>query len=179
MVKYGLLYKLMEEEKTVQNASASHSSKTTQEDHGVMHSFSGVSQSLPTKSTAIVFLVVIILGIGTGFVLSNKGASQTNQKNSTDTSVSTQTAEGKIFGTPDEKTFKDQATGVLKSGGIEGEGAYHLERPGGVSQNVYLTSSILDLSKFVDKKVTVWGETNSAKKAGWLMDVGRVQVLDQ
>jgi hypothetical protein len=26
--------------------------------------------------------------------------------------------------------------------------------------------------------VKVWGETNKAQKAGWLMDVGRVQVVN-
>ena len=67
---------------------------------------------------------------------------------------------------------------MLKKGGIEGEGAYHLERSGGPSQNVYLTSSVLDLSQLVGRKIKVWGETNSAQKAGWLMDVGRAQIIN-
>jgi hypothetical protein len=64
----------------------------------------------------------------------------------------------------------------LQEGGIDGEGQYHLVRPGGDSQNVYLTSSVVDLSLFVNKKVKVWGQTQTAQKAGWLMEVGRVQV---
>jgi hypothetical protein len=65
---------------------------------------------------------------------------------------------------------------VVKEGGIEDEGQYHLVRPGGDSQNVYMTSSSVDLAQFIGKKVKVWGQTQAAKKAGWLMDVGRVQV---
>ena len=65
----------------------------------------------------------------------------------------------------------------MKEGGADGEGAFHLERTGGVSQNVYLTSAIVDLSKYVNKKIKVWGQTQKAQTAGWLMDVGRIEVL--
>jgi hypothetical protein len=75
------------------------------------------------------------------------------------------------------KNFKDQAEGTLKEGGIDGEGNFHLERPGGESQNVYLTSSTVDLSLYVGKKVRVYGQTFAGQKAGWLMDVGLVEVL--
>lgn len=85
---------------------------------------------------------------------------------------------GKIYGSDDISTFKDTSEGKLKEGGIDGEGQYHLERPGGISQNVYLTSSLVDLSLFIDKKIRIWGETQTAQKAGWLMDVGRVEVLE-
>ena len=83
-----------------------------------------------------------------------------------------------IVGVKGKKNFKDQAEGVLKKGGIEGEGSHHLERPGGDSQNVYLTSSTVDLSQFENKKVRVHGETSTAQTAGWLMDVGLVEVLE-
>jgi len=39
-----------------------------------------------------------------------------------------------LYGSNDTKTFKDTAEGTLKEGGIDGEGAFHLERPGGDSQ---------------------------------------------
>jgi hypothetical protein len=84
---------------------------------------------------------------------------------------------GKTYGSDDLKTYKDSTEGVLKEGGIEGEGQFHLERPGGESQNVYMTSSTVDLSLFLNKKIKVWGATQTAQKAGWLMDVGRVQAL--
>lgn len=83
----------------------------------------------------------------------------------------------KTVGIADKKTFKDKAEGMLKEGGADGEGNFHLERPGGESQNVYLTSSTVDLSEYINKKVRVWGETFKAAKAGWLMDVGLVEIL--
>lgn len=85
---------------------------------------------------------------------------------------------GDIFGSPDEKTFKDSAEGYLEAGGLDGEGSHKLLRPGGDSQTVYLTSSVTDLSKFEGMSIKVWGETFKAQKAGWLMDVGRVQVIN-
>ena len=50
-------------------------------------------------------------------------------------------------------------------------------RPGGDSQNVYMTSGTVDLSKFINKNIKVWGQTQAAQHAGWLMDVGRIEVL--
>ena len=43
---------------------------------------------------------------------------------------------------------------------------------GSVTGSNYLVES------FSGKKVMVWGETISAQKAGWLMDVGKIKVLD-
>lgn len=122
-------------------------------------------------------VVIILLGILTGFILSSKNSIGGNMSKKQTTSTGG-VAAGTIFGSDDMKTFKDTTEGTLKKGGIEGEGSHHLERPGGVSQNVYLTSSIVDLEQFIDRKIKVWGETNKAKKAGWLMDVGKVEVLE-
>lgn len=83
---------------------------------------------------------------------------------------------GDIFGSPDEKIFKDPATGVLDKGGFNGEGTHKLVRAGGVSQTVYLTSSTIDLDLLVGHQVTIWGETFKGQKVGWLMDVGRAKV---
>ena len=85
---------------------------------------------------------------------------------------------GDTFGSKDDSTFKDSAEGVLLVGGVNGEGSYHVVREGGESQNVYLTSSVVDLGLFVNHKVVVRGETFKAQKAGWLMDVGQVKVLE-
>src|SRR3989338_3562138 len=122
----------------------------------------------------IILIVVAILGVGSGYLLSKRG---TTKDLSLTSQSSSKPKAGTVVGSNDLKTFKDTAEGVLKKGGIDGEGQFHLERPGGESQNVYLTSSIVDLSKFVGGKVKVWGETNNAQRAGWLMDVGRVEVL--
>ncbi|MBI2621297.1 MAG: hypothetical protein HYW63_01455 [Candidatus Levybacteria bacterium] len=124
----------------------------------------------------VVAILMIALGAGSGFLIV-KGTAQQAGEIKEVTSASG-TTKGTIFGSNDTKTFKDTAEGVLREGGIDGEGQYHLERPGGQSQNVYLTSSVVDLSLVKGKKIKVWGETFDAEKAGWLMDVGRVEVLE-
>ncbi|MDO8610275.1 MAG: hypothetical protein Q7R95_07030 [bacterium] len=121
------------------------------------------------KKFFILLTIILVVGTLSGFVISKL-------KNSSKTS-STQTGTEKIVGIVDKNTYKDKAEGILKEGGIDGEGSFHLERPGGLSQNVYLTSSTVDLSVFIGKKVRVWGATQNAQKAGWLMDVGSIEKL--
>lgn len=116
--------------------------------------------------------LAILLGIFFGFLLT-KLPFKTKSKKSLEI-----VSNKKTVGIIDKKTFKDQAEGTLKEGGIDGEGNFHLERPGGESQNVYLTSSTVDLSLYVGKKVRVYGQTFAGQKAGWLMDVGLVEVLE-
>lgn len=129
------------------------------------------------KPLVIMIVIVLILGIGTGYIASSVGGSSKKGPVSINNSDSGGSM-GKGFsaGVTDTKSFPDTAEGKLEAGGIDGEGAYHLVRPGGDSQNVYMTSSAVDLSQFVGKKVKVWGQTQSAQKAGWLMDVGKVEV---
>lgn len=144
----------------------------------MLHSF--VPKAVKTLFSPMflgVVVGIIAIGVGFGYVVAPKGAKGISSGMSAQSGQSA-IGKGTIVGSSDTKTFKDQAEGVLENGGIEGEGQYHLVRPGGDSQNVYLTSSIVDLSTFVKKKIRVWGETNSAQKAGWLMDVGRVEVLE-
>jgi len=116
----------------------------------------------------LIVAIAVIFGIAIGFIPS---------KLSRTTSTTKTVSKEKMVGIADKKTFKDQAEGVLKEGGIDGEGNFHLQRTGGESQNVYLTSTAVDLSKFLGKKVRVWGETFQGEKADWLMDVGLVEVL--
>ncbi len=118
--------------------------------------------------TMIAVAVVVGSILGFGFTKFNK-KTNSNSKNSTKTVVQS-------AGVVDKKTFKDSAEGIMREGGIDGEGNFHLERPGGVSQNAYLTSSTVDLSNYIGKKVKVWGQTFAGEKAGWLMDVGSVEV---
>jgi len=142
----------------------------------IMHSFTQNKTEVkagPMKVIVILFVVVLV-GVGTGFALSRFAPS--GAKGGLPLPQVGQGMQGKTFGSGDTKTFKDTAEGKLEAGGIDGEGQYHLVRPGGDSQNVYLTSSYVDLSQFVGKKIKVWGETQAAQKAGWLMDVGKVQV---
>jgi hypothetical protein len=85
---------------------------------------------------------------------------------------------GQVFGSEKTEIFKDTTEGVLQIGGIDGEGTHKLLRPGGVSQTVYMTSSVTDLDKFENAKVKIWGETMKGEKAGWLIDVGRIEVVE-
>ena len=115
--------------------------------------------------------MVVLLGVGSGWLISGR------TRGSSVTVPGAQTGP-KEAGLADEATFRDSAEGILEEGGISGEGTHHLVRPGGESQNVYLTSTVIDLQSFAGKKVMVWGETISAKKAGWLMDVGKIKVVE-
>lgn len=112
--------------------------------------------------------VAIIIGAVLSFSFSRFNKKTTNNSNTKTTAQSA--------GIVDKKTFKDSVEGILREGGIDGEGNFHLERPGGVSQNVYLTSTTVDLSNYIGKKVKIWGQTFQAEKAGWLMDVGLVEI---
>ena len=133
------------------------------------------------KKKLIISLAIILLGIVSGWGISRMPGSSvtTSGRLTSPESITANSLKvGEIVGVPDEKSFRDKAEGVLVEGGFEGEGSHHLVRTGGDDQNVYLTSSIVDMSLFVGHKITVWGETFSAQKAGWLMDVGRVQIVE-
>lgn len=125
---------------------------------------------------SVIVLIMVFLGVGSGLVIAKGTAKDLTDQ--TTISKSEDVSKGTSLGTNDTSTFPDTAEGVLKEGGLDGEGQYHLVRPGGESQNVYLTSSTVDLSLVLDKKIKVWGQTQKAQSAGWLMDVGRVEVLE-
>lgn len=139
-------------------------------------------KKFPRKALFGGLLVLLLAGVTTGYVAARflPGASledkmeQVQREEITDNQIQN----GAIFGVPDEKTFKDSTDGVIILGGIEGEGSHTLLREGDESQNVYLTSSVVDLDQFKDMEIKVWGETFKGQKAGWLMDVGRVEVVN-
>lgn len=130
-----------------------------------------------TMKTAISVLFILIAGVMSGYFLSSSQGYSGSLK-TTQEAAEEGLNVGDIFGIQDEKTFRDQSEGILVQGGMDGDGSHHLIRPGGESQNVYLTSSVVDLDLFTDHKVEIWGETFAAQKAGWLMDVGRIKVLE-
>ena len=130
----------------------------------------------PKKLLLTVVLIAIVFGSLTGYFLTRPG-SMLKEEIKRDVEKEEIKA-GVTVGISDEKSFKDSAEGTLEAGGVDGEGSHHLVRPGGESQNVYLTSSVVDLEKFVGRKVKVWGQTFAAQKAGWLMDVGKLKVLE-
>lgn len=134
------------------------------------------------KTYALLGFVALLAGVGTGF-----GGYQLQAQNST-SSRSEGSGEiqqvagsvisvGDVFGIDDIETFSDSAQGYLEAGGYKGEGSHQLLRPGGETQTVYLTSSITDLDPLVGMEVKVYGETFKGQNVGWLMDVGRVEVI--
>lgn len=120
-------------------------------------------------------ILVVLAGIVTGGLLSGKLLAKGGTASGPTAIVKSSNTEA---GVKDESNFKDTAEGTLRDGGIKGEGTYHLERPGGETHTVYLTSTVVDLSPFVGKKVQIWGQTYAGKHAPWLMDVGKVKVLE-
>ena len=138
------------------------------------------------KSPKYIYPAIIIAALLVGFGASRLFPSQTNTVSKQDSLVANQAAQvvegqevktGVLYGNT-SKTFADSATGTVKAGGINGEGTHTLEREGGKTQNAALTSSVVDLDLFVGKKVEVKGETNKSNKAGWLLDVGSIKILE-
>lgn len=116
-----------------------------------------------------VLLVTLLAGVFTGFKLSssNPQSAQADLPDSKPAKAPQQ----------DRRTFRDFAEGKIakkqESSPGYSEGTHLLIRENAVP--VALTSSVIDLSLYEDKKVKVYGETQKAIKEGWLMDVGRVE----
>lgn len=126
-----------------------------------------------------IILLIILAGTATGYLLNRRVGKGAMVVKTLDGAKLVQGSEE--IGIEDERVFRDSAEGKLEVNdqSVIEEGSHRLIRPGGVSQTAYLTSSVIDLNQFVGRCVTVWGETFEAQKAGWLMDVGRVKLLDQ
>lgn len=124
----------------------------------------------------LISIVVVLTGIGAGYLFS--GVGKTTGSSTGNASGKSVVATEKEAGAKDESKFSTTTDGELAEGGIGGEGNFHLIRGSGPSQYAYLTSSSVDLAPFVGKKVQIWGETMSGKKAGWLIDVGKIKVME-
>ncbi len=130
----------------------------------------------------LMFSGITLLGLGSGFGLaklvpaeeSSTGAGGQSAKQ---TASGEKVKKGQTYGNQSDQ-FTDEAIGVIQVNDEDGEGTHQLVREGGESQTAYLTSSLVDLNRFIDRKVKVWGETFAAQKVGWLMDVGAVKVLE-
>lgn len=131
-----------------------------------------LSSTDPVRLILGVVLISVVLGVITGYVLTNKGLRQASSNLALGSPKTAQ---------QDTGTFRDFAEGVVRkkpepSDPSEySEGTHLLERQGAVP--VALTSSVVDLSKYEGKKVKVFGETQKAFKEGWLMDVGKIEEI--
>lgn len=125
----------------------------------------------------ILILAIVTAGIISGLVFSSMSkGSQIASKSAIDEETLS----------PEQKqsfnqTFRDEAEGTIERNDEMdkyAQGTHKLIRPGGESQTAYLTSSTLDLDEFNGKKVKVFGETFGSSQVGWLMDVGKVEVVN-
>lgn len=119
--------------------------------------------------------VVVVLGVGSAWLISSKVVNKVS--NTTGAAPGAKVSDTEA-GMLDPNVKYDNATGNLVEGGIANEGIMHLEREGGPSKYVYLTSSVVNLSSFTGKKVEVWGQTLASKKAGWLIDVAKIKIVE-
>lgn len=120
-------------------------------------------------------VVIVLAGVGSAYLISRSTFNRTLGDSTVAPGAKNTSSEAGILD-PNEKY--DTAEGVIVSGGLNNEGTHHLERDGGVSQNVYMTSSVIDLESFAGKKVEVWGQTMASKKVGWLMDVAKIKIVN-
>lgn len=156
--------------------------KIDSKEKDIIHPLNKESKSKFGKYTKLVSVIMILLlGAGSGFLI----AQLTIVAGVVDKKVEVvelqdgdAIVKGLVVGVDDKDQYPGIAEGKLVEGGIDGEGSHHLERPGGESQNVYLTSSNVDLDKFTGSMIKVNGKTYDAEKAGWFMDVGQLEVLE-
>ena len=153
----------------------------TQPEEKILKPMNGETSPIHTKIAPLVIILAIGAGILTGWIFGRSALVFPTTGGNLSSSEVLQGAKSqgvKVIGSKDTKTFKDCTKGKLikNDGKITTEGSHILQREGGESQNVYLTSSIVDLEQFLNKTIEVCGETNAAQKAGWLLDVGLVKV---
>lgn len=123
--------------------------------------------SLNKLTLISVCLVAILLGIFSGFYLSSNKpdtASKAQAQKATEENANVQI---------DENLIKDTVSGVLREGGVNGEGTHKIETGNG---DVAILSGSLYLDSFIGNKVTVWGRSISSPNVDWLIDVAKVKV---
>lgn len=133
-------------------------------DQDGLHRF---KSGLNFKLLIAVLVVSVIAGVGTGYLMASGSGRRIPLMSKAPEHAS-----------EDQKTFRDFAEGkVTKKPDSDknSQGTHLLIRDGATP--VLLTSSVLDLSEYENKKVKIFGETNSMPGAGWFMDVGRVEVI--
>ena len=131
-------------------------------------------------------MIICVIAVGAGLSLGwfmKKGGSKIGSATVADVTAevptdASQIKNGDVFGSSNADDFKDSVQGYLVSGTDIGEGSHRLLRTGGATQTVYLFSSVTDLGQFEGMEVKLWGETQKGEKAGWLMDVGRLEVVN-
>lgn len=125
-----------------------------------------------TKVVGFIYATLIVIGLGTGYILSVE-----TTKGGLTTGNTASSGPKKVVGSADTQTFNDSAEGTVEKGGIDTEGTHKLvNRPENPTQPACLISSVLDLDEYIGKTIKVWGKTEAGKKCAWFMDVGRVEL---
>lgn len=152
----------------------------------LVHSLDDQSQSgrsaKPLLFLFVMALIIIAAGGGTGYLLANMSGTGGTSSDSPEISApegSTVVSKSGEEGIKDDQLFPDEAEGMLQvnDGAITKEGTHMLIREGGPDKTAFLTSSVVDLTKYEGKKVSVRGQTLSSQTAGWFMDVGWIKEL--
>lgn len=118
--------------------------------------------------------IIITVGVLSGFGLSRLTVGENLAPKTADGRAGPQASE------IDTATFRDRAVGIIEKNQADdqyAQGTHRLIREGGPTQTAYLVSSVVDLGAYVGKNVEVWGETFASTQVGWLMDVGKVNVI--
>lgn len=140
-----------------------------------------ILKAIPPRHTlgkflpVIATLVILAAGVGTGLVFSSRAKSAAISSDIGSENVTKEVKESFA------QTFRDEAEGTVETNDNldkYAQGTHKLIRPGGESQTAYLTSSVLDLDQYTGKKVKVFGETFGSSQVGWLMDVGKVEIIE-
>lgn len=124
-----------------------------------------------------IFALIAIFGVFSGWGLYSLIGTGSSPEKVERPVTSEEVNKGDVFGS-DSDLFKDEAVGIIQEREGVGDGTHMLLREGGESQTAYLTSSVLDLDMFIGRKVQVWGQTFDSTNVAWLMDVGRIKVLE-
>lgn len=173
--------------RTTTAPSASMPSRKTTTNASMVRSLDGKSRKKTSNKIgvmALIAIVIIFAGVGTGYLLAGTGSSSNSSELDTESlptaggtkAVQTSTEEG----INNDDLFPDTATGVLQvnDGSLTNEGTHMLIREGGPDQTAYLFSSYVDLSKYEGKTVEIKGQTNTAQTAGWLLEVGWIKIVE-
>jgi len=144
---------------------------------------SNILRKVPARGTLagrllpiLIIIIVIAAGVFSGLIASSRGKAKSQ--------VAASIEEEELTGEQKEsfsQTFRDEAEGAIEKNvklDKYAQGTHKLIRPGGESQTAYLTSSVLDLDEYLGKKVKVFGETFGSSQVGWLMDVGKVEIIE-
>lgn len=159
-----------------QEQSVSYPSQTRQEPHG--ETFEKPTLASGSKTVPLLVLgalLVVTAGTATGYLLAGSTEAQPGEATKSSNVSSTPITRPKSA--EEDIAFKDCTEGKLepnKEDAVKVDGTHRLTTDD-PQKPAYLTSSVVDLSFYEGKTVTVWGESHASKKVGWLMDVGRIK----